>query len=91
MVPKVLDIRSKKTSEDVKAELESMLHVPNNCVPVLPFQLLYDEAGLRHFEEIAKLQEYYPSKTERRLLDDFAGEIVRGSTDDTLLIELGSG
>jgi uncharacterized SAM-dependent methyltransferase len=91
MVPKVLDIRRKKTSEDLKAELDSMLYVSDDCVPMLPFQLLYDEAGLRHFEDITKLQEYYPTNTERRLLDDFAGEIVSGFADDTVLIELGSG
>jgi uncharacterized SAM-dependent methyltransferase len=91
MAPRVLDIRSKKTSEDVKAELESMLCIPEDCIPILPFQLLYDKAGLRLFEDVTQLQEYYPTNTERRLLDDFAGEIVRGFTDDTVLIELGSG
>lgn len=51
---------------------------------------LYDARGSELFEEITKLPEYYPTRTERELLRLSAGEIAVQAGADTL-VELGSG
>lgn len=50
----------------------------------------YDEVGSRLFDEITRLDEYYPTRAEASLLADHAAEIVERSGADTL-VELGSG
>ena len=50
----------------------------------------YDERGSVLFDEITRLPEYYPTRTERRLLVDHAAEIAAVSGAETL-VELGSG
>ncbi len=50
----------------------------------------YDARGSELFEQITELSEYYPTRTERKILQDRAGDIARGTGARTL-IELGSG
>jgi L-histidine N-alpha-methyltransferase len=56
----------------------------------LPARWFYDERGSELFEEITRLPEYYPTRTERGLLTAHAPEIAAASGADTL-VELGSG
>ena len=56
----------------------------------LPPKYFYDARGSELFDEITRLPEYYPTRTERRILDDTVDEIARASGAETL-IELGSG
>jgi L-histidine Nalpha-methyltransferase len=56
----------------------------------LPPKYFYDERGSRLFEAITDLPEYYPTRTERSILDQRAAAIV-GAADARILIELGSG
>jgi len=56
----------------------------------LPPKYFYDERGSELFEQITKLVEYYPTRTERLILDAHAGEIA-ALTGANTLIELGSG
>jgi L-histidine N-alpha-methyltransferase len=56
----------------------------------LPPRWFYDERGSELFDEITRLPEYYPTRTERALLAAHAGEIAAASGADTL-VELGSG
>jgi L-histidine N-alpha-methyltransferase len=51
---------------------------------------LYDEVGSALYDEITRLPEYYPARTERSILDRFAGEMILAADADTL-VELGSG
>jgi L-histidine Nalpha-methyltransferase len=56
----------------------------------LPPKHLYDDRGSQLFDEICMLPEYYPTRTERAILEASASEIaVR--TGATELVELGSG
>jgi len=50
----------------------------------------YDERGCELFEEITGLPEYYPTRTERAILEQRCDDIVAASGADTL-VELGSG
>jgi L-histidine Nalpha-methyltransferase len=56
----------------------------------LPPKHLYDERGSALFDAICELPEYYPTRTERAILEASAGEIaqIAGATE---LVELGSG
>jgi L-histidine N-alpha-methyltransferase len=56
----------------------------------IPPTWFYDEVGSRIFEEITRVPEYYPTRTERSILKERADEILRISSADTL-VELGSG
>jgi L-histidine N-alpha-methyltransferase len=57
---------------------------------VLPPKWFYDEEGCRLFDEITRLPEYYPTRTERAILATCAGEVAARTGADTL-VELGSG
>ncbi|GII56794.1 histidine N-alpha-methyltransferase [Planotetraspora thailandica] len=50
----------------------------------------YDARGSELFEEITRLPEYYPTRAEREILTDHAGEIA-ALTGAQTLVELGSG
>jgi L-histidine N-alpha-methyltransferase len=56
----------------------------------LPPKYFYDERGSQLFEAITELDEYYPTRAERSILDLRAAEIVAAARPTTL-IELGSG
>ena len=56
----------------------------------LPPKWFYDDRGSELFDEITRLPEYYPTRTERSILLARAGAIVAASGADTI-IELGSG
>ena len=50
----------------------------------------YDERGSYLFEEICRLPEYYPTRTEISILEQIAPEII-SKHDYSEIIELGSG
>ncbi|WP_200308603.1 L-histidine N(alpha)-methyltransferase [Streptomyces adelaidensis] len=56
----------------------------------LPPKWFYDARGSELFERITELPEYYPTRAEREILLDRAGEIAAASGARTL-VELGSG
>ncbi len=57
----------------------------------LPCRFLYDHQGSLLFEEICRLLEYYPTRTERGILRERAGDIARAIPDGAAVVELGSG
>ena len=56
----------------------------------LPPKYFYDQRGSELFDQITRLAEYYPTRTERLILDAHATEIA-ALTRAATLIELGSG
>ncbi|MFQ5897825.1 MAG: L-histidine N(alpha)-methyltransferase [Candidatus Methylomirabilia bacterium] len=56
----------------------------------LPPKYLYDERGAPLFEQICELPEYYPSRTERIVLERIADELV-AVCRPTTLVEFGPG
>ncbi len=56
----------------------------------LPPKWFYDARGSELFEEITRLPEYYPTRTERSILREQAAGIAR-ITEAKTLVELGSG
>src|SRR6185312_4596977 len=56
----------------------------------LPPKYFYDARGSELFDEITRLPEYYPTRTERAILERAAPAVAATSGASTL-IELGSG
>ncbi len=56
----------------------------------LPPKHFYDERGAQLFDRICGLPEYYPTRTERAILERFAQQIAR-QTGAVEIVELGSG
>ncbi|MDE9367631.1 L-histidine N(alpha)-methyltransferase [Luteipulveratus sp. YIM 133132] len=57
---------------------------------VLPPKYFYDARGSELFDEITRLPEYYPTRTERAILVEHVAQIA-AATEASTLIELGSG
>ncbi len=58
---------------------------------MIPSKHFYDAEGSRLFEEITRLPEYYPTRTETALLARIAPEISRRIPAGGALVEFGSG
>ncbi len=56
----------------------------------LPPKHFYDARGAELFDQICELPEYYPTRTERSILEERAGELAE-LTGAVELVELGSG
>jgi dimethylhistidine N-methyltransferase len=57
----------------------------------IPPKFFYDHRGSELFEKICEQPEYYPTRTERAILESNLSEIVEALGTQTTLIELGSG
>ena len=60
-------------------------------VPAIPARWFYDHRGSELFEEITRLPEYYPTRTETALLQRCSGEIAAEVGSGRAVIEFGSG
>lgn len=60
-------------------------------IPAVPARWFYDHRGSELFEEITRLPEYYPTRTETAMLERHAGEIAALSARNAAVIEFGSG
>jgi dimethylhistidine N-methyltransferase len=74
-------------SEFAAALLEGLNATPKR----VPSKYFYDEAGSALFDQICELPEYYPTRTETRLLRERAGEIAQFMGPDIELVEYGAG
>lgn len=76
------------TNEDLRdAALAGLRQRPKGLSP----KWFYDERGSALFEQITELPEYYPSRTERGILETRLSEIASFVPDGAVLVELGSG
>ncbi|MBI1260826.1 MAG: L-histidine N(alpha)-methyltransferase [Rhizobiales bacterium] len=57
----------------------------------LPCKYFYDELGSDLFEQITKTPEYYPTRTETRLLESLAGDLAALVGPRARLVEYGAG
>lgn len=57
----------------------------------IPTFVLYDKRGLRIFDEITHLDEYYLTNAEMRILENRADQIATRLNHGSVLIELGAG
>jgi dimethylhistidine N-methyltransferase len=57
----------------------------------IPSKYLYDAAGSELFERITQLEAYYPTRTERAILEERGAEIASAAGPVPVVIEYGSG
>jgi len=57
----------------------------------LPCRFFYDARGSELFEEITRLPEYYPTRTETAILEAHAAQMAEGAPAGGVLVEFGSG
>jgi L-histidine N-alpha-methyltransferase len=81
---RILGGRSDRFREDVMHGLDSLRKS-------LPSRWLYDEQGSELFEEITRLPEYYPTRTETRILRSHAQDIADFCGPDRTVLEYGAG
>jgi dimethylhistidine N-methyltransferase len=74
--------------EDILGEIQEGLKKSHKRMPTT---LFYDEQGSKLFDRICELDEYYPTRTELKILEDNIEEITSYFGDDCVLVELGSG
>ena len=92
---KIIDIRERKEMSLLKNEIFNMFvdvelsHGGEERA--LPTLLLYDSQGLRLFERITYLDEYYVTESEIAILTKWAKDIAERIPDGGVVIELGSG
>ncbi|MFC9475800.1 L-histidine N(alpha)-methyltransferase [Nocardia sp. NPDC055002] len=89
MTAPLLDIHL--TDDDLTAALRTDARTGLTADPKsLPPKWFYDARGSELFERITELPEYYPTRTERALLERVVGEIAAAARAE-VLVELGSG
>ena len=77
-----------ETNRAFKADLIAGLSASPKAVPPKWF---YDEAGSRLFEDITRLDAYYPTRQEAALLRQIMPKWVQAFGPDAVLVEFGSG
>lgn len=89
--PRIIDIRSEKLDISLEDEILKGLVGKAEGEKSMPTLLLYSEEGLKLFEEITYLDEYYLTNTEIGILDKWSASIAERIEDGSILVELGSG
>jgi|SRR6185437_10336783 len=77
-----------KADTTFHAEVLAGLSAPQKVVPA---RWLYDHRGSELFEAITELPEYYPTRTERSILEQHAENIAERVGRGRVVIEFGSG
>src|SRR5438132_7581521 len=82
-------VRLDSESRALRELRDALLRTPRE----IPCKYFYDDAGSALFEQITRLPEYFPTRTERALLEARAAAIVEAAGNAALsdVVELGSG
>ena len=88
---RIVDIRTTEISRSINEEIQKGLRPTNGEAKTLPTLLLYDTVGLKLFEDITYLEEYYLTNAEIEVLEKHADHIAARIQRGSQLIELGSG
>lgn len=87
----IVDIRQEQLLFSLRDSIRQQLHPEQDQAKRLPTLLLYDELGLRLFEDITYLEEYYLTNAEIELLKNHADNIAKLVQSGSQMMELGSG
>lgn len=88
---KIFDIRVGPAEYDILQDIKKGLRPEDRGEKTLPTLLLYDEAGLRLFEKITYLEQYYLTNAEIEVLETCADKIAERVRPGSVVVELGSG
>ena len=87
----IVDIRQGGFDVSLVNDIRQHLNPANGQEKRMPTLLLYDEKGLKLYEKITYLEEYYLANAEIETLNTHAEAIARLIQPGSQLIELGSG
>ncbi|KAA8893559.1 histidine-specific methyltransferase [Sphaerosporella brunnea] len=87
--PRIVDIRREKLSISLVDEISKGLNKDGE--KTLPTLLLYSAEGLKLFEDITYLDEYYLTNTEIGILEKHSAAMAERVEDGSVVVELGSG
>lgn len=88
---KIVDIRRDKKEHSLVTDIYNGLQPADGGEKRLPTLLLYDEKGLKLFEKITYLEEYYLTNAEIEVLERNADAIAKRLQPGSIILELGSG
>ena len=86
-----IDAQESFTDDQRTAMLSDVMKGLSAKQKSIPSRWLYDARGSDLFEDITRLAEYYPARTERSILRTCAPEIANRTASNSVLIEFGSG
>ncbi|KAL1303525.1 hypothetical protein AAFC00_006900 [Neodothiora populina] len=91
--PRIIDIRQDTSFTSLVDQIHAGLSPVNGGEKSLPTLLLYDENGLKLFEKITYLDEYYLTRQEIYVLEHYAERIADriALKPGSIIVELGSG
>ncbi|GAQ40421.1 hypothetical protein AtubIFM55763_003232 [Aspergillus tubingensis] len=87
----IVDIRQNDVKFSLVNDIQRGIDPPAGTCRSMPTMLLYDAQGLKLFEDITYLEEYYLTNAEIDVLRTHAKRIVERIPDNAQLLELGSG
>lgn len=80
-----------KNSQHNQAVLDEIIVGLNSNPPSISPKFFYDEIGSRLFEIITRLDEYYPTRTEAKIMQQYRQEIASAVGPCEVLLDLGAG
>lgn len=90
MIIKCLTNSRENSHKSLERDGEDVVQGLQDYPKTLPPKYFYDDRGSELFEQICLLPEYYPTRTEAAILEEYADEIAQ-MTNCCELVELGSG
>ncbi|KAL3477005.1 hypothetical protein BJX99DRAFT_133996 [Aspergillus californicus] len=87
----IVDIRQNDLEYSLVSEIQKGINPPDGRRRSMPTMLLYDTEGLKLFEEITYVKEYYLTNAEIEVLETHSRRLVERIPSNAQLLELGSG
>lgn len=87
----IVDIRQDAGESSLIKDIYKGIDPPDGRRKSIPTVVLYDAKGLKLFEEITYLDEYYLTDAEIEILSMNARDVVSRIPENAQLVELGSG
>ena len=87
----IVDIRQQELAFSLLDDIREGLQTSEGSERTLPTLLLYDEVGLKLFEDITYLDQYYLTNEEIDVITKYAAMIEETIRDGSLVVELGRG
>jgi L-histidine Nalpha-methyltransferase / hercynylcysteine S-oxide synthase len=87
----IFDIRNDRSQNTLREDLLLQLKGVKGQPKRFPNEILYDETGLKIYEEITHLEEYYLQHDELEIFSKQADDMAQQMASGAQLVELGSG
>lgn len=89
-ITKQVSISNLLTRQDEEADIREIFTGLSSDPKYIPSRFFYDAEGSALFEKITTLPEYYPTRTEKVILENISSQLLESGVDIDI-VELGSG